>query len=75
MRLTEGSMINLDVVIHGSPYRYDRHVPIYFLGAGVSSRVSLEKVATTDVAPTLAELAGIKFSQNIDGRALIKRKN
>jgi predicted AlkP superfamily pyrophosphatase or phosphodiesterase len=75
MRLTEGSMINLDVVIHGSPYTYDRHVPIYFLGAGVSSWVSLEKVATTDVAPTLAELAGIKFPGNTDGRSLIKTKN
>lgn len=32
LRLQEGAMIDLDVVIHGWPYRYDRHVPMIFIG-------------------------------------------
>jgi predicted AlkP superfamily pyrophosphatase or phosphodiesterase len=55
---------------HGSPYHYDRHVPLIFLGAGVSPGVSTERVATVDVAPTLASLAGIAPPADLDGRSL-----
>jgi predicted AlkP superfamily pyrophosphatase or phosphodiesterase len=55
---------------HGSPYYYDRHVPLIFLGAGVSPGVSTERVATVDVAPTLAALAGITAPTDLDGRSL-----
>jgi arylsulfatase A-like enzyme len=55
---------------HGSPHYYDRHVPLIFLGAGVSPGVSTEHVATVDVAPTLASLAGIAPPAGLDGRSL-----
>jgi hypothetical protein len=55
---------------HGSPYQYDRHVPLIFLGAGVPAGSSTERVATVDVAPTLARLAGIEPPGDLDGRAL-----
>jgi predicted AlkP superfamily pyrophosphatase or phosphodiesterase len=55
---------------HGSPYYYDRHVPLIFLGAGVSPGVSTERVATVDVAPTLAALAGVTAPGDLDGRSL-----
>lgn len=71
LRLKKGSMIDLGTVIHGSPYIYDRHVPIYFLGAGVKQGNSLRSASTKDVAPTLAALAGIKFPKNLDGKPLI----
>jgi predicted AlkP superfamily pyrophosphatase or phosphodiesterase len=55
---------------HGSPYYYDRHVPLIFFGAGISPGVSSERVATVDVAPTLAGLTGIPIPSDLDGRAI-----
>lgn len=58
------------VTTHGSPYYYDRHVPLIFLGAGLSPGVSSERVATVDVAPTLAGVAGIPTPSDLDGRPI-----
>jgi len=55
---------------HGSPYLYDRHVPLIFMGLGVPAGTSSERVATVDVAPTLARLAGIPAPDDLDGRVL-----
>ncbi len=55
---------------HGSPYYYDRHVPVIFMGPGVSAGLSVDRVATIDVAPTLAAWAGIRTPEDLDGRAL-----
>jgi predicted AlkP superfamily pyrophosphatase or phosphodiesterase len=63
------SWINI-ATTHGSPYHYDRHVPLIFLGARVSPGVSTERVATVDVAPTLASLAGVTPPADLDGRSL-----
>jgi len=71
VRLKKGHMIDLGPVSHGTAYIYDRHVPIYFLGAGVKQGSSLKPASTKDVAPTLAYLAGIKFPKNLDGKPLI----
>ncbi len=57
---------------HGSPYYYDRHVPLIFLGSGVEAGVSDAPVRTVDVAPTLARLAGIPVPDDLDGRPLLK---
>ena len=57
---------------HGSPYYYDRHVPMVFFGRGVSRGESNEPVRTVDIAPTLAELAGIPFPSDLDGQPLLK---
>lgn len=71
VRLTEGSMIDVDPVVHGSPYDYDRRVPLVFFGAGVRQGRSAEPARTTDLAPTLARLAGIPVPPALDGRALL----
>jgi predicted AlkP superfamily pyrophosphatase or phosphodiesterase len=55
---------------HGSPYYYDRHVPIIFLGATVPAGVSSDRAATVDVAPTLAWLTGVPAPNNLDGNVL-----
>jgi hypothetical protein len=73
VRLAEGAVIDLDPVVHGSPYDYDRHVPLVFFGAGVTPGRSAVKVHTTDLAPTLAGLAGITPPSTLDGRVLLKR--
>lgn len=71
LRLTEGTMIDIDVATHGSPYAYDRHVPMIFMGAGVAAGVSDLPVRTVDVAPTLARLAGLQVPAGLDGRAVL----
>jgi len=71
VRLTEGSMIDIDPVVHGSPYDEDRRVPLLFFGAGVRHGRSAEPARTIDLAPTLARLAGIPVPPELDGRALI----
>ncbi len=55
---------------HGSPYYYDRHVPLIFMGPGVSAGRSDTRAATIDVAPTLAAWAGIRTPADLDGRTL-----
>ncbi len=56
---------------HGSPYYYDRHVPLLFFGANVQSDVSGAAARTTDFAPTLAALAGVPTPADLDGIALL----
>lgn len=57
---------------HGSPYYYDRHVPLIFFGAGVEAGVSEESVRSVDIAPSLAGLAGISTPDDLDGRPLFR---
>ena len=58
---------------HRSPYYFDRWVPMIFYGAGVEAGWSDRPVATVDVAPTLAALAGIPTPDDLDGTVLIPR--
>lgn len=56
--------------IHGSPYRYDREVPLLFYGPGIPAGSSPERARTIDAAPTLAALLGIVPLGEVDGTAL-----
>jgi hypothetical protein len=75
VRLHEGTISDGTVrgTTHGSPYWYDRHVPLHFLGAGISAGRSSEASYTVDVAPTLAFLAGIPTPDDLDGHPLPMR--
>ena len=55
---------------HGSPYSYDTHVPVLFFGAGVRPGMHERPVGTVDVAPTLAELLGVRRPEDLDGHSL-----
>jgi len=55
---------------HGSPYRYDTHVPIAFLLPGVRPARIEERVTTADIAPTLASLLGLTAPDTVDGSDL-----
>ncbi len=70
-RLVEGAHASSDATTHGTPYTYDRHVPLIFMGPGVPAGSSDEAVRTVDMAPTLADLAGIPYPDDLDGRPLI----
>ncbi len=55
---------------HGSPYRYDRHVPIFFMGPGVKPQVVSRRVQTIDIATTIAAYMQVKFPSGARGQLL-----
>ncbi|MDZ4745889.1 MAG: alkaline phosphatase family protein [bacterium] len=60
---------------HGTPYEYDRHVPLLMLGGGIEERTYSTDVSPIDIAPTLAKMFGITML-NVDGNPLpISRAN
>jgi hypothetical protein len=59
------------VTTHGSPYDYDTHVPLVVVAPGLEPASLDTRVRTVDLAPTLANLAGIPIPTEMDGRALI----
>jgi predicted AlkP superfamily pyrophosphatase or phosphodiesterase len=54
---------------HGSPYEYDQHVPLIFLGSGIAKGTRADHVLITDLAPTLAGIAGVDLP-GVAGHAL-----
>jgi predicted AlkP superfamily pyrophosphatase or phosphodiesterase len=67
---TPYSIFGTITATHGSPYDYDTHVPIIFYGAWFRPGKYPEFVRTVDLAPTLAEIAGVKPSERLDGVVL-----
>jgi len=55
---------------HGTPYLYDREVPIVLRGPGVTPGVVAGGARTVDVAPTLARLLGLPLPGDLDGHPL-----
>jgi predicted AlkP superfamily pyrophosphatase or phosphodiesterase len=55
---------------HGTPYWYDRHVPVLFMGPGIAAGRDSARAATVDVAPTLAHLLGVAAPAELDGKVL-----
>jgi arylsulfatase A-like enzyme len=47
------------VAMHGSPYRYDTHVPLIFAGSIIPAQRVHHRVNPVDVAPTIAALLKI----------------
>lgn len=72
VRVREGHMVDNAIATHGSPYTYDRHVPLIFMGPGFEPGRLDEVVATVDMAPTLASRLGLTLPADLDGRALIE---
>ena len=59
------------LAMHGSPWDYDRRVPILFWRKGMEAFEQPLAVATVDIVPTLASLINLKIpNQEIDGRCL-----
>ena len=57
--------------MHGSPWRYDTHVPLLLYGPPfVKPMTSAARVTQQDVAPTLAELLGVAPPSTAVGRPL-----
>jgi hypothetical protein len=56
--------------MHGSPWRYDTHVPIIFMGRGIKPQAVHRRVHPVDVAPTLATFLGMTPPGAAQGTAL-----
>lgn len=54
---------------HGTPYNYDQHVPVFFMGFGIQPGEYFEAITPADIAPTLAALTGVTLATR-DGRVL-----
>jgi len=57
----------------GLPYEEDIHVPFIIRGPGIEAGTTLQGYITgnVDLAPTLAELAGVKPPDYVDGRSMV----
>jgi predicted AlkP superfamily pyrophosphatase or phosphodiesterase len=56
------------VSTHGSPWDYDRRVPILFWWKGSAPRERVLPLDTVDIAPTIAAVTGVKPPADVDGR-------
>ena len=57
---------------HGSPWRYDTFVPVMFTGAGLKARTVSRPITPYDVAPTLANVLGVKPPSGAIGNPLVE---
>jgi arylsulfatase A-like enzyme len=55
---------------HGTPYEYDAHVPVIFLGPGIKPGRYTQPITVNDIAPTLAEILGLARPAGAAGRVL-----
>ncbi len=55
---------------HGSPYNYDSHIPLIFMGAGIKPGRYYKAAALNDAAPTIAALLDIEMPSGSLGRVL-----
>ncbi len=59
------------IATHGSPWDYDRRVPVLFWRKGMAGFEQPAPVETVDIAPTLAAIAGLRIAPGeMDGRCL-----
>lgn len=65
--LVEGSTI---AVMHGSPWQYDSHVPLIFMGKHMRAQRVQRLVHPIDVAPTLAAVVGLQAPAGSQGTPL-----
>jgi arylsulfatase A-like enzyme len=55
---------------NGSPWEYDNHVPVIWMGPGAEAGWIGRRVETVDVAPTIAAYLGIRPPSGTRGQIL-----
>lgn len=55
---------------HGTPWNYDSHVPVIFLGPWVKTGRYAVRIQVNDIAPTLADLLQVEPPSGSSGRVL-----
>jgi arylsulfatase A-like enzyme len=67
VQFAEGLIVDDDGTTHGSSYEYDTHVPGIVLWPGIPHRALEERIATVDLAETIASLLGVETADDVDG--------
>ena len=57
---------------HGTPWKYDTHVPLLLRGPGITRGHYARGVATADIAPTLSTILGIEYPSGCVGHPLFE---
>ncbi len=65
-----GYMLGSTGTTHFSPYAYDRHVPVLFMGPGIKPGRYDQTITPNDIAPTLATMLDIQTPSGSSGRVL-----
>jgi len=55
---------------HGTPFNYDTHVPVIFMGTGIKAGHYFQRVAVNDIAPTISAIVGVQEPSGSVGRVL-----
>lgn len=55
---------------HGTPYNYDNHIPLVFMGPGIRPGRYYQAAALNDSAPTLAAILDVEIPSGSVGRVL-----
>jgi hypothetical protein len=53
------SILGSSTATHGSPWQYDSHVPLVFMGAGIKPGKYSTRVSPAHMGPTLARVLGV----------------
>ncbi len=61
-----------DSAMHGSPFSYDNHVPVFFCGPGIKKRLVYRLVSPRDIAPTVALKLGTEAPSGSSGKSLVE---
>jgi predicted AlkP superfamily pyrophosphatase or phosphodiesterase len=67
--VTAGGRVGGTLSGHGTPWEYDRRVPIIFWRPGGAGQERFLPIRTIDIAPTLAHVVGVAAPQ-VDGRCI-----
>lgn len=57
--------------MHGTPYPYDTHVPVFFYGPGISAGRRTEAVHVTDAAPSISAYLGVPAPAANEGKSIL----
>jgi predicted AlkP superfamily pyrophosphatase or phosphodiesterase len=60
------------VAEHGLPYDNDAHVPVIFYGPWFRAGRFTQRALVADAAPTLAYVVGVRPTERVDGRVLVR---
>jgi len=63
-------ILTSSVTTHGTPFDYDAHVPVIFMGAGIKPGRYDANIAVNDIAPTLATILEVETPSGSVGRVL-----
>ena len=67
--VTGGGRVGGNIAGHGTPWDYDRRVPIVFWTPGAQAQERFLPIRTIDIAPTLAAVLGLS-TPSLEGRAI-----